>query len=150
MSYIIIDELHHYAPLRHQHCFRPAVLLIFSTVLEMRVMPRWTQSKNAKLYNQILSNQELNTFWSSQTWIWNTTLKSWLKIRSKHPEVFCENTFLKIFTKFTLFWKTSQISLESISDEVFFEGYFEPSRLQLLYNGFYRWCFPVILWMFLK
>ena len=38
MSYIIIVELHHYAPLHHQHCFRPAVLLIFSTVLKMTVM----------------------------------------------------------------------------------------------------------------
>ena len=73
-----------------------------------------------------------------------------LKIRSKHPEVFCENTFLKTFTKFTLFWKTSQNSLESICDEVFFEWNFEPSGLQLLYKGLYRWYFPENLWNFLK
>ena len=58
MSYMIIVELHHNAPLRHQHSFRPAILKI-------GVIPRWTQSKNAKLYNQILSNQELDAFWSS-------------------------------------------------------------------------------------
>ena len=36
--------LHHNAPLRHQHCFRPAVLLIVSNeieivIIKMRVMP---------------------------------------------------------------------------------------------------------------
>ena len=44
MTYINIVALHHNAPLRHQHCFRPAVLLIVSNEIEidsikMRVMP---------------------------------------------------------------------------------------------------------------
>ena len=150
MSYMIIVELHHDAPLRHQHCFRPATLLTVSAVSKIGVMSRWTQSQNTKLYNQILFNQELDTFWSSQTWIWNTTFKKLLKIRSKHPEVFFKNNFLKTFTKFKLFWKTSQNSPESICDEVFFEWYFEPSDLQLLYRGLYCWYFPVNLWNFLK
>ena len=42
------------------------------------------------------------------------TCESLPKISSSYPEVLCENIFLKNFTKFTLFWKNSQNSQESI------------------------------------
>ena len=65
MTYVIIVELHHNAPLHYHYRFRPVKLLTVSAVLKIGVMSRRTQSHNAKLYNQILSNQELDTFGSS-------------------------------------------------------------------------------------
>ena len=58
MSYIINTVLH------HQRCFSPATLLYIVNdshaihpVFKNRVIPHWTLTHNAMLYNQILSNK---------------------------------------------------------------------------------------------